>query len=140
MVFLGDPAYTHTENGSEELGLAGIVGTLVTGALWLFYHPLFEGSRHQATPGKMLLGVQVVDQSGRPLSMAHAFGRHLAGFLSYLTSFALYFGYWLAGLTARKQALHDLIAGTLVVNTDADSHAHLTAHSAHSPGRSSLPV
>ena len=140
LVLLGDPAYTHTEDGSEELGLAGIVGTFLMAALWLFYHPLFEGSRHQATPGKMLLGVQVVDQTGQPLSMAHAFGRHLAGVLSYLSSFALYFGYWLAGLTARKQALHDLVAGTLVVNADAAPHAHLTPDPAQRPGRSSMPV
>ena len=37
----------------------------------------------------------------------------------FLSSMTLGIGYALAGATARRQALHDLVAGTLVVRADA---------------------
>ncbi|TVQ34827.1 MAG: hypothetical protein EA370_10100 [Wenzhouxiangella sp.] len=103
-----------------EMGAVGGMGMLIVVLMYLLYHPLFEASRHQATPGKMLLGIIVTDTVGQRLSFAHALGRHLAGAISYLTSFLLYFGYWMAGITARKQALHDLIANCLVINRNAE--------------------
>ncbi|GGJ97343.1 RDD family protein [Luteimonas terricola] len=77
------------------------------------YFSLFESSRHQATPGKMALGIKVVDQHGQRLSFGHALGRWVAATLSYLT---LYIGFLMAAFTERKRALHDMVAGTLVVD------------------------
>lgn len=77
------------------------------------YFSLFESSRHQATPGKMALGIKVVDQQGRRLSFGHALGRWVSATLSYLT---LYIGFLMAAFTERKRALHDMVAGTLVVD------------------------
>lgn len=82
-------------------------------AIMMLYFTLQESSSAQATLGKRALGIKVTDLQGRRLSFAHALGRWVAATLSYLT---LYIGFFMAGFTQRKQALHDLVAGTLVVD------------------------
>lgn len=77
------------------------------------YYSLMESSSHQATLGKMALGIKVVDRDGGRLSFPHALGRWFAASLSYLT---LYIGFLLAAFTQKKQALHDMVAGTFVVD------------------------
>jgi uncharacterized RDD family membrane protein YckC len=97
------------------------LGTIIAAAIWLalatflvqlFYYALFESSRLRATPGKMALGIVVTDREGRQVSFARALGRNLGKILSGLI---LSIGYIMAGLTARKQALHDMMADCLVV-------------------------
>ncbi|MFO0427124.1 MAG: RDD family protein [Planctomyces sp.] len=78
---------------------------------WI-YSAGMEGSSLQATPGKMLLGIQVVDLEGRQISFGRASGRHFAKILS---TIILMIGFLMALFTQRKQALHDIIAGCLVV-------------------------
>jgi Tfp pilus assembly major pilin PilA len=75
-----------------------------------------ESSVQQATLGKMALGIRVTDGQGRRVSFGRATGRHFAKLLSGLI---LLIGYLMAGFTVRKQALHDMIAGCLVVNRGA---------------------
>jgi uncharacterized RDD family membrane protein YckC/RNA polymerase subunit RPABC4/transcription elongation factor Spt4 len=79
---------------------------------WLYY-ALCESSSWQATPGKRLLGLRVCDLNGRPLSFGRASGRFLGRIVTGFVPFGI--GYLMAGLTARKQALHDMIAGCLVL-------------------------
>lgn len=78
---------------------------------WL-YDALFVSSRHQATIGQMLLGIRVTDVEGRRISFGRASGRHFAAILS---GAILGIGYLMIIWTERKQALHDIIAGTLVL-------------------------
>jgi uncharacterized RDD family membrane protein YckC len=78
---------------------------------WL-YDALQESSVHQATFGKRACGLRVTDLNGQRISFARATGRHFAEILSAIT---LFIGYMMAGWTERKQALHDIIAGTYVV-------------------------
>jgi uncharacterized RDD family membrane protein YckC len=59
----------------------------------------------------MALGLKVTDLTGRRISFARASGRHFAKIISGMT---LYVGYIMAGFTDRHQALHDIIAGTVV--------------------------
>jgi uncharacterized RDD family membrane protein YckC len=73
-----------------------------------------ESSSRQATVGKMTLGLKVTDLAGRRISFARASGRYFA---KYVSSMTLLIGYIMAGFTERKQALHDIIAGTLVIRT-----------------------
>lgn len=80
------------------------------------YFTLLESSRRQATFGKLLLGIKVVDLSGRRISFARATGRFFAKILS---GQVLLIGYFLAAFTERKQALHDLLAGTLVLGNES---------------------
>lgn len=79
-------------------------------ASWL-YEAFMESSKFQATLGKMIFGMKVTDLAGNRMSFERATGRHFA---KYLSGMILLFGYIMAGFSARKQALHDMIAGTLV--------------------------
>ena len=76
------------------------------------YFTLLESSRLQATFGKLLLGIKIVDLSGKRISFARATGRFFAKALS---GQVLLIGYFMAAFSERKQTLHDLLAGTLVV-------------------------
>lgn len=77
------------------------------------YYSIFESSSHQATPGKMALGIIVTDIAGQRISFGRAVGRDLSKILSVLT---LGIGYLIIGFTDEKRGLHDYIAGTLVIN------------------------
>jgi uncharacterized RDD family membrane protein YckC len=87
----------------------GIIDFLLN---WLYYTVL-ESSGRQATLGKMAMGIVVTDMDGNRISFARANGRFWSKIIS-----GLFFsvGYIIAGFTERKQALHDLIAATLVSN------------------------
>lgn len=92
-------------------GSAALLMLVAFGAQWLYF-ALFESSASQATPGKRAMGIKVVDHGGRRISFGRASGRYFGKILS---GMILDIGYLMAGWTARKQALHDLLAGTLVV-------------------------
>ena len=78
----------------------------------LFYAPLMEGSRLHATVGKLALALQVQRKDGGEVGFARAFLRNLAEALCLLS---LTLGYFMALFTTRRQALHDLLTGTVVV-------------------------
>ena len=78
---------------------------------WLYF-AAFESSRWQATPGKKILGLYVTDLNGKRISFARATGRYVGKALEQLT---LFIGFLIAGFTARKQALHDIVASCLVL-------------------------
>jgi uncharacterized RDD family membrane protein YckC len=90
----------------------------VTALLLLFlmgnwaYFSVLESSPWRATLGKKALGLEVVDLAGNRLSFARASGRFFAKVLSSMT---LLVGFLMAAFTARKQALHDMLAGCLVI-------------------------
>jgi len=101
---------------ADDTGFAGGWGALAGLAVWWLYYAVMESSRKQATLGKMALGIKVTDQNGARLSFGRATGRHFAKILS---SMIMAIGYFMAGFTAKKQALHDMVAGCLVVNGNA---------------------
>jgi len=88
--------------------VGGVIG-LVTG--WL-YSALQESSEKQATIGKKMLGIRVTDLEGNRISFGQATGRHFSKIVSGLICLI---GYIMAGFTEKKQALHDMMASTLVV-------------------------
>ncbi len=92
--------------------LIPILGIVIYFAGRWLYFALMESSPSQATLGKRVMGLIATDGKGQRLSLGQASGRYFAGAISYVT---FYIGYALAGWTARKQALHDLIADTCVV-------------------------
>jgi uncharacterized RDD family membrane protein YckC len=93
------------------LRLAIRVAMITTIIQWLYYS-LTESSRWQATLGKKALGLTVTDLEGRRISFGRATGRYFA---KYLSTLILGIGWLMAGFTEKKQALHDMIAGTLVL-------------------------
>jgi uncharacterized RDD family membrane protein YckC len=100
--------WTFYNGGSRQ---ATAIALLFDLANWLYFAS-FESSKWQATPGKRVLNLSVTDMAGGRISFLRATGRHFAKFLSVLTFF---FGFVMIGFTEKKQGLHDLIAGCLVV-------------------------
>ena len=91
---------------------AELVGQLLVLVAAYAYYAGMESSSYQATVGKMALGIQVTGLNGNRISFGRALGRNLAEILSALI---LLIGYIMVPFTEKKQGLHDLIAGTLVV-------------------------
>jgi uncharacterized RDD family membrane protein YckC len=99
-------------SGVQNTGLqimGGAFGFVIGVAGSWLYEALMESSVRQATLGKMIFQMKVTDLSGNRITFARATGRYFAKWLSGLT---LFIGYIIAGFTERKQALHDMVAGT----------------------------
>lgn len=79
---------------------------------WIYY-AVMESSDEKASVGKKLLAIQVTDLKGNKLSLAKATIRYISKYASFCT---LLIGFLMAAFTPRKQALHDIISGSLVVN------------------------
>jgi uncharacterized RDD family membrane protein YckC len=88
------------------------VGTFLLIVKWLYFAGM-ESSAGQATFGKAAMSLRVTDLQGRRLSFGCATGRFFAKIISGRITFGI--GYIMAGFTQKKQALHDMIAGTLVL-------------------------
>lgn len=104
-------------HGLPHVGMAllggGVTAIFSVFASWL-YEALMESSSYQATLGKMIFGMKVTDLNGNRISFAQATGRHFAKWLS---GIILCIGYIMVGFTERKQGLHDILAGTLVLKS-----------------------
>lgn len=102
-------------NDAGVFMLMGFVFLLATASLvvtWL-YHALMESSEWQATLGKKALGLVVTDMAGQRVSFARSTGRHFGKIITNMVP--VFIGYIMAGFTAKKQALHDMPAGCLVL-------------------------
>lgn len=101
--------------GLDSGGMAAIqlVVQLVSLLLTACYYGWFYGSLQQATPGKMAIGIKVVRGDGQGCGFWRGFGRYFASILSALL---LCIGYLMVAFTERKQALHDMICDTMVVD------------------------
>ncbi len=95
-------------------GVGVIFGVIVIAFVggWLYY-AWCESSEWQATLGKKALGLYVTDMEGRRITFGRASGRFFAKMITGLIPLGI--GYMLAGFTAKKQALHDMIASCLVM-------------------------
>lgn len=78
---------------------------------WLYF-AIMESSNKQATLGKMALNLKVTDKDGNKISFGRATGRYFGKIVS---GMILGIGYILAGVTEKKQALHDMMADCFVV-------------------------
>ncbi len=97
--------------GAFVLAILALIA-VITAITWIYY-AWMESSPSQGTLGKMALGLIVTDMQYRPVSFARASGRFFAKFITGLIP--LWIGYIMAGFTAKKQALHDIIASCLVL-------------------------
>ncbi len=99
------------------LMVGGIIGLIMLAIMfsivmkWLYY-ALMESSKYGGTVGKIAVSIKVVDMDGNRITFGRATGRY---FSRIITNMTLLIGYILAGLTEKKQALHDMIASCLVV-------------------------
>lgn len=120
LALIGFSAASAASNGMNEAEAIGMVGAIVGTAMitylalivlmWLYF-AIMESSKFQGTVGKIAIGLVVTDMEGNRISFARATGRYFGKILS---SLIFMIGYILAGFTQKKQALHDMLAGTLV--------------------------
>lgn len=99
---------TNSEIQAAGEGLGMIIGILVH---WLYF-TVSESSSWQATLGKKMFGLRVTDLDGNKIGFGKANGRYWSKIISALI---LLIGFIMVAFTKRKQGLHDIIAGTLVI-------------------------
>ena len=104
----------------DESFLAGMIAALsgtmalINVVVYWLYFALLESSSWQATLGKRAVGVKVINEQGTRLTFVTATIRYVGKIVS---GAILLIGYIMAAFTAKKQALHDMIASTYVVKT-----------------------
>ncbi|NLF32495.1 MAG: RDD family protein [Planctomycetes bacterium] len=109
--------------GSELMSLGGSIGLVLLSygiglAIPLLYFSWMHSSGSQASLGKMAVGIKVTRGTGERISFWRALGRYVAYVVSVVFSFGVggLVSALTAGLTQRKQALHDMVCDTLVVD------------------------
>lgn len=107
---------------SQLTGLGYIFG-------WLYFS-LFEITKLQATPGKLLLGIKVTDLAGHKVGFGKSTGRHWAKLIS---AIILLTGFIMIIFTRKKQGLHDIMAGCLVLERGAVNATSYTGKHVSSP-------
>lgn len=90
-------------NGWVDFLVSYVMPFVIVVAFWM---------RYQATPGKMILDVKIVDIDGEPLSLGQSVGRYIGYFLS---AIPLGLGYFWMLFDDQNQTWHDKLARTLVV-------------------------
>jgi uncharacterized RDD family membrane protein YckC len=93
---------------AAAIAALSLISTIIT----VLYFTLMESSKYQASLGKLALGIVVVDMDGNRIDFGKALIRNVGKLVS---AFILLIGYIMAAFTDKKQALHDMIASTLVV-------------------------
>ena len=88
---------------------------------YLIYLVLLESSPLQASLGKRVCRIKVVEKHGQPVGVLRAAGRNLGKVLS---AVIFCIGFMMAGWTKQKQALHDMMAKCYVVHVNAPGNRH----------------
>jgi uncharacterized RDD family membrane protein YckC len=89
-----------------------IIGILFSGIIWLLYCGFFESSKWQATIGKLIIGLKVIDIHGNRLVLSKALIRCLALFVAILP---LGYGIWGVSNDPHKQGWHDMMSDSFVI-------------------------
>jgi len=111
-------SHIHPQEDWDDAGVLMIIGFFFLAAMaslvvtWL-YHALMESSEWQATVGKRMLGLVVTDMAGQRVSFGRSTGRHFGKIITNMVP--AFIGYIMAAFTERKQALHDMMAGCLIL-------------------------
>jgi uncharacterized RDD family membrane protein YckC len=108
---IGTPPNSMQAPGVGVLAFPFLMFLIMLIAPWLYYAKM-ESSTWQATLGKRAMGIRVVDRYGYRIGFGCASGRYFGKIVSGLIFDV---GFMMAGWTERKQALHDKMAGTLIV-------------------------
>jgi uncharacterized RDD family membrane protein YckC len=94
---------------TSEFSNAGWLIMILLAVTNFVIFPLFTGK----SLGKMLTGLRIVKADGSPPSLGSLLIRHLVGYPLTVLTFGL--GFLLAVFSQKGLALHDLLAGTVVV-------------------------
>jgi uncharacterized RDD family membrane protein YckC/energy-coupling factor transporter ATP-binding protein EcfA2 len=102
--------YPEAQSTAAQYLLFGLLLSIF-GGHWL-YHALMLSSHHQATLGMLALGILGTDENGNRLHFAKA---TLRDFAKILSAGLLGIGFFIQPYTPKRQTLHDLIAGSVVL-------------------------
>ena len=111
ITFVVSLAIGGTAANEEAIGAVASISVVIIIVIYWLYYAIQESSPKQATIGKQAMGLVVTDMNGEKVSFPKASIR----FLSRSLSGILLIGYIMAFFTEKKQALHDMLAGTLVL-------------------------
>jgi uncharacterized RDD family membrane protein YckC len=101
-----DPGRSGVFAGPADFLVSWLLPSLAVIAFWMY---------RSATPGKMILGLRIVDaQSGAVLGLGQSAGRYLGYFVS---TIPLFMGLVWVAFDPRKQGWHDKLAGTVVIRS-----------------------
>ena len=81
-------------------------------AMAILYYPVFDSSPVQATPGRFIMGLKVTQENRDRLGFSRALIRHL---MAYVSGLLFCFGYLMQLFTEKRQTLHDIVAGAVVL-------------------------
>ena len=81
------------------------------------YHAVFESSEYQATIGKKISKLKVVDNHGLPLEFPQAMIRIVLKFFSLILLFS---GFIIIIFRKDRKGLHDIVSKTFVINVESD--------------------
>ena len=113
IVLLSDQSIDDSNDSLFIIGGAIVMVLALIVINWL-YEALMTSSPRGATLGKQALGLRIIRADGAQLSFGRATARHfLKVMITPLVPLAI--GYLMAAFTARKRALHDVLAETLVI-------------------------
>lgn len=115
---------------SVTLGI-GIIYIIISIAYFTYFHGI-----NGRTPGKMLLGLQVLSAEGTSINFGISFLRAV-GYLVSSLLFTIPLGFIWAAFDKRKQGWHDKIAGTVVIirPDETEAAAGLTIPETTHPGQ-----
>ncbi len=116
VLFVIGSADANEDETSPAIAFAIVLMILALLLIGWLYEALMTSSRRGATLGKQALGLRVIRADGARLSFRRATARY---FLKYIITplVPLLIGYLMAAFTARKRALHDVLADTLVIRS-----------------------
>jgi uncharacterized RDD family membrane protein YckC len=110
----------HDPTGTIHAGYNLLLGCALMAIPVLFglaYFVVFHACSRGATPGKMLLGLQVTTEDGRRLGLRRSTLRTFASLLCFAS---LGLGYVLMLTDRRHRAVHDRLAGTRVIVSSSE--------------------
>ena len=94
-----------------------LIQSVINFAIYAIYYGSLESSEMQATFGKKICDIKVVDEFGNRLSFNKAALRYVAIIISIIP---LGFGIWAIATDEKKQAWHDALLGCFVVKNQEE--------------------
>ena len=82
------------------------------------YFVVLDASKWQGTIGKKILHIKIIDQDGGRVSIYKSLVRFLCPIISVIS----FVGWVMTGFTKRKQALHDKLCSTLVIEDESGNY------------------
>jgi uncharacterized RDD family membrane protein YckC len=97
----------------ESVKVMSNIVSILNFIIILGYWSITQSSSWQATIGKKVMGLKLVNQDGTRVSFMKALGRSTIGYL--ISGIVIYIGFIAIGVTKEKVGFHDMIFKTYVV-------------------------